>query len=153
MLKLNNIIELIDYFQSIAANYRLIEEFVFGGNEQLTHVQRRDASYPMLWLDVPEKWFGGDENIIKKYSVELMVIVNEKKDTPNYRQNLFVTEKIIEQIIFRLVEDFSLNLETVKCMPVQGFTGDHLYGWKLFSVIDIHGEICFDEENWIVEEE
>ncbi len=146
--RLNNLEEFIAYFKDISEKYKPLEMFVFGGNEQLTTVQK-SAKYPVLWVDVPEKIFASD--IEKFYSVELMVLINLKKDTLEYENEMFEMEKHIEQIVFKLSNDFGISLETIKISPVQGFTGNHLYGWKLSFLLPTNGCLVLDVDNWITE--
>lgn len=149
--RLDNLEDFIAYFKDISEKYMPLEMFVFGGNEQLTTVQK-SAKYPVLWVDVPEKIFAGDiENIEKFYSVELMVLINLKKDILEYENEMFEMEKHTEQIIFKLSNDFNIGLETIKIIPVQGFTGNHLYGWKLSFLLPTNGCLVLDVDNWISE--
>ena len=147
---MNNLADLIVYFEQLKTDYTLLKTFVFGADEAVMNKLRADMTYPALILDLDKKFFEGnaEEGIYKFYSVFISVVSwYENGDEPAKTTETIKTEGIAEQILMRICIDFEIQPSEFEMFIIQRYE-DNCIGWQLNVKLRSASTICKDD-NWL----
>lgn len=139
--------ELINFFENLPNEYPPVKYSLLGIISEMYNDQRNDIEYPAVIAEYPS--LKGDlANEENYWAVSFTVFKYvEKFDWQELRPVMDETQRIAEQIVFRLYSLFQITKYAM--MPVVGATHDHVCGYRVELVIQFPAP-CSLDENWIL---
>lgn len=143
---MHTVSDLITFHQTFTTNHAELVKFVFGHVEELVNIQREDAlPYPALVLEVPDISLIGDPgNLVKHYEYGVAILRDTDYDDFAARRNAWgALEPIAVELINATMQQYPLTqLENFKVAPVEAYSHDNLYGWRITAKIDVPDVLC-----------
>lgn len=135
--------DLVSYFETLPTSVTALKGVTVGADEDVMNLQNSRIVYPHLLVDTPDATFARslDDNPTTRYSFSLYLVTNEPLNTrPEANGRLSAMLRLAEQIWARIEADaedeglFDLVLADVGGQPIERWTGDNLYGWRIAPV-------------------
>ena len=150
--------ELLAYFAEIAHKNQGIQDFIFGSAERIIERSRSQNDYPLLGLELP------DMQVVQNQATFLMdfqgafwVLAQAEQGNAEAENQAWLNcYEIVLQVFSYLLKHsyppvnrspFSL-FNNSKIEPVDAFTADNLYGFRIAFRLEASLNLKFDNTKW-----
>lgn len=140
-VRLNNHIELKNYFEALLTEFPEIKTFQYGGHQKIVKNEVAVNEYPLLFLAVPDVRYRGSlaqGTAEKGFDVSFNVMINSEHEIEEQEEAAMLSsETITAQIVQKIAADFRMksSLTAFNSQPVLGAGGDNTFGYMTTLIL------------------
>lgn len=155
------LIELKNYFQTIANQHNEIEHFIFAPTNHLLNLlsdSRSNINYPALTVEHPV--FGLQEHSSANFTLDpnfaiIVLVKSPKDDFDKQAEDLDLVLDIILQILAKIKKDsrdrvLKCSLSNTQIEAVQPLGPDYIIGYRVELEFKNQIEFCYDATKWTI---
>ena len=151
IVRIDNSNQLKLYFEALVAASVKIKSFEYGGARKILEREQSNLDSPWLWLELPNIGYSNNETdaLVKTFDFAIVIagsaIYDNFQDQEAMRD---LCEQIIEQVILKIANDFSLDETQFQIEPVTSVFNDNNHGWKCDIKLQSYSTICLNTSFW-----